>query len=80
LVPFGSDTSVSVAAGGTYTVPRGMYYVKCGANTKVQVYIGGAWTDFSAVGALVLVVSDGGSVRLYNTGTAAETSTLRRVA
>jgi hypothetical protein len=80
LVPFGDDTSVSVAAGGTYTVPRGMYYVKCGANTKVQVYIAGAWTDFSAVGALVLVVSDGSNVRLYNTGTAAETSTLRRVA
>jgi hypothetical protein len=57
-----------------------MYYVKCGANTKVQVYIAGAWTDFSAVGALVLVVSDGSNARLYNTGTAAETSTLRRVA
>jgi len=80
LIPFGGDASVSVAAGGTYIVPRGMHYVKCGANTKVQVYIGGAWTDYSAVGALVLVVSDGGSVRLYNTGTAAETSTLRRVA
>jgi len=80
LIPFGSDASVSVAAGGTYTIPRGMYYVKCGANTKVQVYIAGAWTDFSAVGALVLVVSDGSNVRLYNTGTAAETSTLRSVA
>ena len=80
LVPFSGDTSVSVAAGGTYTVPSGMYYVKCGPNTKVQVYIGGAWTDYSAVGALVLVVSDGSNVRLYNTGTAAETSTLRRVA
>jgi len=80
LVPFGSDTSASVAAGGTYTIPRGMYYVKCGASTKVQVYIAGAWADYSAAGALVLVVSDGIHVRLYNTGTAAETSTLRRVA
>jgi len=80
LVPFGGDTSVSVSAGGTYTIPRGMYYVKCGANTKVQVYIAGAWTDYSAVGALVLVVSDGSNARLYNTGTAAEASTLRRVA
>jgi hypothetical protein len=44
------------------------------------VYIGGAWTDYSAAGALVLVVSDGSNVRLYNTGTAAETSTLRAVA
>jgi hypothetical protein len=80
MVPFGSDTSVSVSAGGTYTVPRGMYYVKCGASTKVQVYITGAWTDYSAVGALVLVVSDGSNVRLYNTGTASESNTLRRVA
>ena len=80
MVPFGSDTSVSVAAGGTYTVPRGMYYVKCGTSTKVQVYIAGAWTDYSAAGALVLVVSDGSNARLYNTGTASESSTLRRVA
>jgi hypothetical protein len=80
LVPFGSDTSVSVAAGGTYTVPRGMHYVKCGTSTKVQVYIGGAWTDYSAAGALVLVVSDGSNVRLYNTGTTAESSTMRRIA
>jgi len=80
MVPFGSDTSVSVSAGGTYTVPRGMYYVKCGASTKVQMYIAGAWTDYSALGALMLVVSDGNNVRLYNTGTAAESSTLRRVA
>jgi len=80
LIPFGSDTSLSVTAGGTYTVPRGMHYVKCGANTKVQVYIDGMWTDYSTVGAFVLVVSDGDSVRLYNTGTATETSTLRRVA
>jgi hypothetical protein len=78
-VPFGSDTAVSVNAGGTYTVPAGMYYVKCGANTKVQVYIGGAWSDFTAVGALALVVSDGSNVRLSNTGSAAENSTLRRV-
>ena len=80
MVPFGSDTSVSVAAGGTYAIPAGMYYVKCGANTKVQVYIGGAWTDYSAVGALALVVSDGSNARLYNTGTAAEASTLKRAA
>jgi hypothetical protein len=79
-VPFGSDTTVSVSAGGTYTVPAGMYYVKCGANTKVQVYIGGAWSDYTTVGALALVVSDGQNVRLSNTGSAAENSTLRRVA
>jgi hypothetical protein len=80
MVPFGSDTSVSVSAGGTYTIPRGMYYIKCGASTKAQIYIGGAWTDYGAAGALVLVVSDGANARLLNTGTAPDTSTLRRVA
>jgi len=79
-VPFGSDTTVTVSAGGTYTIPKGMYYVKCGANTKVQIYIGGAWADLTATGALALVASDGSNARLYNTGTADESSTLRRVA
>jgi hypothetical protein len=79
-IPFGGDTSVSIGAGATYTVPSGVYYVKCGANTKVQVYIGGAWQDMTGLGALALVVSDGQNVRLYNTGTASESSVLRRVA
>ena len=80
LVPFGSDTNVSIPGDGTYTVPKGMYYIKCGANTKVQVYIADAWSDYSTVGALVLVVSDGSNVRLINTGTASESSILKRVA
>jgi hypothetical protein len=80
MVPFGSDVSQSVSASGTYTIPKGMYYVKCGANTKVQIYIGGAWTDYSTTGAFVLVVSDGSNVRLYNTGSASDTSVLKRVA
>jgi len=80
MIPFGSDVSQSVGAGAIYTVPKGMYYIKCGANTKVQILIGGAWTDYSTTGALVLVVSDGTNARLYNTGTSAETSTLKRVA
>ena len=80
MVPFGSDTSQSVSAGGTYTIPSGMYYVKCGASTKVQIYINNAWTDYSTTGALVLVVSDGTNARLYNTGSASDTSILKRVA
>jgi hypothetical protein len=79
-VPFGGDATVTVSAGGTYTVPKGMYYIKCGENTKVQIYIGGAWADLTATGALALVASDGSNARLYNTGTADESSTLRRVA
>jgi hypothetical protein len=79
-VPFGSDTTISVNAGETQAIPSGMYYVKCGDNTKVQVYIGGAWTDFSSVGAFVFVASDGQNVRLNNTGASSENSTIRRVA
>jgi hypothetical protein len=79
-MPFGGDISVSIGAGATYTIPAGVYYVKCGANTKAQIYIGGAWQDYSGSGALILVVSDGINARLYNTGAAAESSTLRRVA
>ena len=80
MIPFGSDTSQSVSASGTYAIPKGMYYVKCGASTKVQIYINNTWTDYSTTGALVLVVSDGTNVRLYNTGSSSDTSTLKRVA
>jgi hypothetical protein len=80
MVPFGSNITVSVGAGGTYTIPRGMYYVKCGPNTKAQIYIGDSWQDYSSVGALILIVSDGSNARLYNTGAASENSTLKRVA
>jgi hypothetical protein len=80
MVPFGSDITVSVDAGGTYTIPRGMHYVKCGANTKAQIYIEASWQDYSSVGALILIVSDGSNARLNNTGAAGENSTLKRVA
>jgi hypothetical protein len=79
-IPFGGDVSVSIGAGAAYTVPVGVYYVRCGANTKVQVYIGGAWQDMTGLGALALVASDGQNVRLINTGAASESSVLRRVA
>jgi hypothetical protein len=42
--------------------------------------VGGAWADLTTTGALALVASDGSNARLYNTGTASESSTLRRVA
>jgi hypothetical protein len=57
-----------------------MYYVKCGLNTKAQIYIEASWQDYSSVGALTLIVSDGSNARLYNTGAAGENSTLKRVA
>ena len=78
-VVFGSESSVTVSAGGTYTIGEGVYYILCGANTKVQVYINGAWHDLTGVGALALVFSDGSNVRLYNTGTADESSVLKPI-
>jgi len=80
MVPFEGDILQSVGAGETYTIPKGMYYIKCGANTKVQIYIGRTWIDYGTVGTLTIVVSDGTNARLYNTGTSTETNILKRVA
>ena len=78
---FASGKSVTVSAGGTYTIPEGVYYVFCGSNTKIQVYddIDGTWKDLTGVGGVALVISDGSNVRLYNTGSADEDSHLREV-
>jgi len=75
---FGTEISVSVAAGGTSTVAKGVYLVSLGANTSVQYYsaAAGAWRTCIPAGHGGLIVSDGANVRLYNAGTAAETSYL----
>jgi hypothetical protein len=70
----------SVGAGAGVVLPDGIYYVFCGANTKVQVNDGTAWQDFTAAGGIALVISDGVNVRLYNSGTQAESSKLRKIA
>jgi len=78
---FASGSTVTVAAGSTYTIPEGVWYVFCGPNTKIQVYddVDGAWKDLTGTGAVALVISDGSNVRLYNTGSADEDSHLREV-
>ncbi|MEM3942801.1 MAG: hypothetical protein QXJ59_01840 [Thermofilaceae archaeon] len=78
-VEFAADTSVTVTAGGTYTVPEGVWYVRLGANTRVELYIAGAWNVLIPAGGIGLVMSDGANVRLYNAGTASESSTLKEV-
>jgi len=78
-VEFAGDTTVSVAAGSTYTVPEGIWYVKLGANTRVELYIAGAWNTLIPAGGIGLIMSDGANVRLYNAGTASESSTLKEV-
>jgi hypothetical protein len=78
----GSGTSVSVAAGGTYTIPKGVHYVFLGANTRVELYddVAAAWKTAIAAGGAGVVISDGSNARLYNAGTAAESSNIRSFA
>lgn len=78
---FASGSSVTVAAGGTYTVPEGIWYVFLGPNTRCEVYddVAGAWKTIVPAGGTGLVISDGSNVRLYNAGSSDESSTLREV-
>ena len=78
---FNSGSSVTVTASSTYTLGEGIWYVFCGANTKIQVYddVAGAWKDLTGVGEVALVISDGTNVQLYNTGTADESSNIRQI-
>jgi len=81
LKSFDPGTSVSIAAGATYTVPTGAYYVFLAANTIAEAYddIAAAWKTIITAGGSGLIISDGTNVRLYNTGAAAESSNMRRV-
>ena len=75
---FGSESTVSVDAGATYTIPAGIYLVSLGANTSVEYTPDGGttWRTMIAAGGGGIVISDGSSVRLNNSGTAAEDSYL----
>jgi hypothetical protein len=78
----GTGSSVTVGAGGTYVIPKGVYYIFLGANTSLEVYddVAGSWKTAIASGGSGLAVSDGSNVRLYNSGTASESSNLRAFA
>ena len=75
---FGTEQTVSVDAGATSTISKGIYYVRCGANTSVEYSPDGGttWVELIAAGGVGLVISDGSNVRLNNGGTAAEDSHL----
>ena len=75
---FGTEQTVSVDAGATSTISKGIYYVRCGANTSVEYSPDGGttWVELIAAGGVGLVISDGSNVRLNNSGTAAENSHL----
>jgi hypothetical protein len=67
-----SETTYSIAAGGTQTLPKGLLVISPGANTTVEYTPDGGTTWRTIAGGLVL--SDGESFRLNNGGAAAEDS------
>lgn len=75
---FGSEVTASVDAGGTYTVPAGIYLCSLGANTSAEYTPDGGttWRTLISAGGGGTIISDGSSVRLSNAGTAAEDSYL----
>jgi hypothetical protein len=80
-VVFDPGSSVSIDADATYTLPVGAWYVNLGANTVAEYYsdVDAAWLTVIPAGGKGLVISDGSNARLRNTGTVAESSTIRRV-
>lgn len=75
---FGTESAVTVTAGGTSIISKGIYLVSLGANTLVEYSPDGGttWRLLYPAGTGGLVISDGSNVRLRNTGTADETSYL----
>ena len=76
-----TGSSVSVAAGGTYTVPEGVWYVFLGPNTRCEAYddVASSWKTVISAGGSGLVISDGANVRLNNSGGSNEASNMREV-
>ena len=75
---FGTEQTVSIDAGATSTIDKGIYYARCGANTSVEYSPDGGttWYTLISAGGVGLVISDGSNVRFNNGGTAAEDSYL----
>ncbi len=75
---FGTETAVTVDAGATVTISKGIYYVRTGANTTVEYSPDGGttWVTLIPAGSAGLVISDGSNVRLNNAGATAEDSYL----
>lgn len=80
---FASGSTVTVTAGGTYTLGEGIWYVFCegAANTRIEVYddVNTVWRTVISAGGNGLVISDGSNVRAYNAGTTDETIVLREI-
>ena len=75
---FGTESTVTVTAGSTSTISKGVYLVSLGANTKVEYSPDGGttWRTLIPAGEGGVVISDGSNVRLNNTGASDEDSYL----
>ncbi|RLF39248.1 MAG: hypothetical protein DRN00_02395 [Thermoplasmata archaeon] len=75
---FGTESTVTVTAGSTSTISKGVYLVSLGANTKVEYSPdnGTTWRLLIPAGEGGVVISDGSNVRLNNTGASDEDSYL----
>lgn len=68
----GSNTSVSIAASGTYTVPMGTWYILPDANGRIQFNTASKattanWVNMNATGAGMFLFTDGFVVQILNT-------------
>ena len=75
---FGTESTVTVTAGSTSTISKGVFLCSLGANTKVEYSPdnGTTWRDLIPAGEGGVVISDGSNVRLNNTGASDEDSYL----
>ena len=71
---FGTESATSIGAGATYTIPKGIYYVRCDADVRVEYSPDGGttWITVISAGGAGLIISDGSNVRAVNAGTASE--------
>jgi hypothetical protein len=67
----GTATTVTIPAASTYTIPKGIYYARCGPYTRVDFYDGAAWNTVISTGGSGLIISDGSNVQAYNTSSSA---------
>jgi len=78
-----AESSVSVSAASTSTLPKGIYYVRTAATTPVEFSDGGSPATcytLVAAGSQGFVISDGSKVRFNNgNASAAETSYLYKI-
>ena len=71
---FGTETTLSVEAGSTAVISKGIYYVRCDTNVSIEYSPDGGttWVTIIPAGGAGLIISDGSNVRANNAGVGAE--------